>query len=122
MLMNQPFFIPKIEDVGKAKGNAFGAAALFFFIFLISIVHLIMDSMNSPMNASVRTVTSAAHDESVGGWSGQRQNGDYGQVPTFEGFEDNGGMNLIVSSDFSIAQGQCHVEKLSGEDVIVVTP
>lgn len=87
--MNQPFFVGGIEDAEKAKGNAFGAAALFFFIFLISIVHLIMDSMNAaPMMIST-TVTSAAHDDTFGGWTGQRQNGDYGQVPTFEGFEDD---------------------------------
>lgn len=87
--MNQPFFVGGIEDVEKAKGNAFGAAALFFFIFLISIVHLIMDSMNGGGGPAPSTIASAATD-SFGGWSGlQRQSGEYGQVPTFEGFEDD---------------------------------
>ena len=86
--MNQPFFVGGIEDVDKAKGNAFGAAALFFFIFLISIVHLIMDSMNAPIHITNTTSTTTA--DAFGGWTGQRQNnGDYGQVPTFENFEDD---------------------------------
>ena len=41
---------------------------------------------------------------------------------TFEGFEDDGGMNLIASEEYTVRQGECHVEKVSGEDVIVVTP
>ena len=90
MLMNQPFYIGGIDDVEKAKGNAFGAAALFFFIFLISMVHLIMDSMKH--GSVVRATVSAAHDDDFDGWTGQRQhhNGaEYGQVPsTFQDFPE----------------------------------
>lgn len=87
MLMNQPFYIGGIDDVEKAKGNAFGAAGLFFFIFLISMVHLIMDSMKS--GSVVRATVSAMPDDEFDGWTGQRQNnGDYGEVPTFQDFPD----------------------------------
>lgn len=88
MLMEQPFFVGGIRDVEKAKGSAFGAAGLFFFIFIISIVHLIMDSWK--LAGVVRTTVSAAHDDAYDGWTGQRQtprNVDYGQVPTFQDFE-----------------------------------
>lgn len=39
MLIKQPFFILGIEDVETAKGNAFGAAAIFLFTFLLSIFY-----------------------------------------------------------------------------------
>jgi len=88
MLMNQPFYVGGIEDVEKAKGNAFGAAGLFFFIFIISMVHLIMDSMKSG-GGVVRATVSAVHEGDFDGWTGQRQpNGDYGEVPTFQDFPE----------------------------------
>jgi hypothetical protein len=44
MLVKQPFFIGGIESVEDAKGSAFGAAGMFFFTFLASILYLIRDS------------------------------------------------------------------------------
>ena len=93
MLMNQPFYITGIEDVEKAKGSAFGAAGLFFFIFAISILHLIMDSMNNGGASSILSNSGASRDNDDGGyfdgWTGQRQNnGEYGQVPQFQDFEE----------------------------------
>lgn len=44
MLIYQPFFVGGIDDVQKAKGSAFGAAGMFFFTFLISIIYLIADA------------------------------------------------------------------------------
>lgn len=41
--MKQPFFILGIEDVERAKGNAFGAAATFLFTFLLSIFYLLKE-------------------------------------------------------------------------------
>lgn len=42
--MKQPFLIAGIEDVEKAKGNAFGAAATFFFSFLACVVYQVKES------------------------------------------------------------------------------
>jgi hypothetical protein len=44
MLVKQPFFIGGIDNVEDAKGSAFGAAGMFFFTFLASILYLIRDS------------------------------------------------------------------------------
>ena len=33
-----------------------------------------------------------------------------GTAITFEGFEDDGGMNLIASGAYTVQQGECHVE------------
>lgn len=89
MLVKQPLFVGVggMEDVEKAKGSAFGAAGLFVFIFCLSIAHLITDSMKVP--SVVRSTVSAAHDDDYDGWTGQRRNGEYGQVPTFQDFEDD---------------------------------
>lgn len=37
--MKQPFFIGGIDDVTVAKNSAFGAAAMFFFTFLFSMLY-----------------------------------------------------------------------------------
>lgn len=78
MLMKQPFFIKSVEDVEKAKGSAFGAAGMFFFIFCVSTAHLIMDSMKDSVSV-VRSTVTTAHDDTYDGWTGQRTNGEYGQ-------------------------------------------
>lgn len=44
LLMKQPFFIGGIDNVETAKGSAFGAAATFFFTFLVSISLMIRDA------------------------------------------------------------------------------
>lgn len=43
LLIKQPFFILGIHDVEKAKGSAFGAAAMFLVTFVISVVYLISE-------------------------------------------------------------------------------
>lgn len=42
--MTQPFFIGGIDDVEVAKASAFGAAGMFLFTFVASIVYLIHDA------------------------------------------------------------------------------
>jgi len=42
--MKQPFYIAGIDDYERAKGSAFGAAAAFFFTFVVSIVYMIYDA------------------------------------------------------------------------------
>lgn len=107
MLMKQPFFIGGIDNVERATGNAFGAAGMFFFIFLVSMVHLIRDSNGSSSHGSSNSsnpgVTTTFHDdaEEFDGWSGQRRSvtdGAYGQVPVFTDFEEenDGGMEQHV--------------------------
>mmetsp|Transcript_15718 Transcript_15718/g.43359 ORF Transcript_15718/g.43359 Transcript_15718/m.43359 type:complete len:108 (+) Transcript_15718:114-437(+) len=44
MLQTQPFFIAGIDDYDKAKTSAFGAAAMFFFTFAVSMVGIWTDS------------------------------------------------------------------------------
>ena len=44
LLMKQPFYIAGIDDYERAKGSAFGAAAAFFFTFVVSIVYMIYDA------------------------------------------------------------------------------
>jgi hypothetical protein len=72
MLMKQPFFIGGIEDVEKSKASAFGAAGMFFFTFVISILYMIHDSQRPPEGeqAATRRV----------GFLGD----EYGQVPLAE--------------------------------------
>ena len=100
MLMNQPFYVGGIEDKDTAKGNAFGAAGLFFFIFLVSMVHLIMDSMQnggggagSSSGGSASGRNSLGPSDSFDGWTGQRQqqqtSSEFGQVAPFQDYEDD---------------------------------
>lgn len=83
--MKQPFFVGGIEDVEQATGSAFGAAALFFFIFIISMVQLITDSMTNP---TARSMSVASGEDSFGAWSGQRR-GEFEQVPTLSNYQDD---------------------------------
>lgn len=94
-----------------AKGNAFGAAGMFFFIFIVSMVHLIRDSNDSNSGGMIMGgnsnnspgMTTTFHDDEdeFDGWSGQRRSvtgGAYGQVPVFTDFEEenDGGMEQHV--------------------------
>jgi hypothetical protein len=87
--MKQPFYVGGIEDVEQSTGNAFGAAALFFFIFIISMVHLIMDAMQNPyVGTSRRTDTNngmpvMSAEDSFEGWTGQRR-GEFSELPTYQ--------------------------------------
>ena len=45
MLTHQPLIVGGIEDVGKAKANAYGALFTFVLSFGVSIFYLIQDSV-----------------------------------------------------------------------------
>ena len=76
MLMKQPFFILGIDDVEHSKGSAFGAAGMFFFTFIGSILYLIQDSTRQEAEAT-GTAT-----RNLGLLPSSR--GEYGQVPLSE--------------------------------------
>eukprot|EP00527_Entomoneis_sp_CCMP2396_P009628 CAMPEP_0198136682 /NCGR_PEP_ID=MMETSP1443-20131203/305_1 /TAXON_ID=186043 /ORGANISM="Entomoneis sp., Strain CCMP2396" /LENGTH=102 /DNA_ID=CAMNT_0043797941 /DNA_START=157 /DNA_END=465 /DNA_ORIENTATION=- len=44
MLQTQPFFVGGIEDYDQAKSSAFGAAAMFLFCFVASVIGIYQDS------------------------------------------------------------------------------
>jgi hypothetical protein len=98
--MKQPFYVGGIEDVEQSTGNAFGAAAIFFFIFVISMVHLIMDAMTtnpgSVATASRRSGGGGGNnrmmsEDSFEGWTGQRQGGfsDIATTPPPSTYQDD---------------------------------
>mmetsp|Transcript_6139 Transcript_6139/g.13592 ORF Transcript_6139/g.13592 Transcript_6139/m.13592 type:complete len:84 (+) Transcript_6139:292-543(+) len=74
MLVKQPFFIGGIEDVDVAKSSAFGAAGMFLFTFVVSIMFLVRNS--------------GSQDARQRG-EARRSRGDgpaeYGQIPSGEG-------------------------------------
>lgn len=72
--MKQPFFILGIDDVEKAKGSAFGAAGMFFFTFLVSILYLLKEG---------RRVTGIA----VHGRGQINRFGEYTTVDYVDGYE-----------------------------------
>ena len=118
MLIKQPFFIGGINDVEAAKGSAFGAAGMFFFTFLASILYLIRDSRRvsdirviegSSGYGRVRTnsISNNGDEVSVGSRGsthsssyaeralsltrrvrGDNVRGEYGQVSVFEDFDE----------------------------------
>jgi hypothetical protein len=44
LLVTQPFFIGGIDNVEKAKGSAFGAAATFLLCFVVSVCLMLRDT------------------------------------------------------------------------------
>jgi len=74
MLMYQPFFIGGIDNINESKNSAFGAAGLFFFTFIASVMVLLRDGANH-----------IAHQrgEARRGHGGGRA--EYGQVASIEG-------------------------------------
>lgn len=44
MLVTQPFFISGIDNVERAKGSAFGAAATFLLCFVVSVCLMLRDT------------------------------------------------------------------------------
>lgn len=44
MLVKQPFFVGGIDDVDTAKSSAFGAAGMFLFTFVVSVMALVRNS------------------------------------------------------------------------------
>jgi hypothetical protein len=80
MLIKQPFFIGGIEDVEVAKGSAFGAAAMFFFTFLFSILYMIREGRRLVLEEGDRRPGSAGMG---------RLGGDYQQVAMSDFDPDN---------------------------------
>jgi hypothetical protein len=75
LLIKQPFFVGGIDDVENAKGSAFGAAASFFFTFLISIMYMIKEGRRLD-----------DHSDRPSRDGGAR--GDYGQLPAYRDYND----------------------------------
>eukprot|EP00531_Pseudo-nitzschia_arenysensis_P003270 CAMPEP_0116134176 /NCGR_PEP_ID=MMETSP0329-20121206/10507_1 /TAXON_ID=697910 /ORGANISM="Pseudo-nitzschia arenysensis, Strain B593" /LENGTH=120 /DNA_ID=CAMNT_0003628871 /DNA_START=142 /DNA_END=504 /DNA_ORIENTATION=+ len=48
MLTYQPFYIGGIEDLKQAKSNAYGGVGTFLFVFLLSVVYLVIDALHGP--------------------------------------------------------------------------
>ena len=83
MLIHQPFFLGGIDDVEKAKSSAFGAAGMFFFTFLISIIYLIADAQfGIGQGGSIAGSISGNNRPS----SGMR--GEYGLVTAVQEYRD----------------------------------
>ena len=71
MLTYQPLFIGGIDDLGRAKANAYGALFSFVVAFGISVLYLIQDRLSG-------TTSSTLHTN-----NGRRRRGDdYEGVPT----------------------------------------
>lgn len=116
MLVKQPFFVGGIDNVEEAKGSAFGAAGMFFFTFLASIIYLIRDSRRvsdirvveergggggstsgSVHSSSSRQESFALHrvrssgslTRRVRGDTAQTRGGEYGKVSVFEDYDQS---------------------------------
>ena len=45
MLTYQPFYIGGIEDLEQAKKNTYGGVGTFLFVFILSVVYLVLDAL-----------------------------------------------------------------------------
>jgi hypothetical protein len=45
MLTYQPFYIGGIKNLDVAKRNAYGGVGTFLFIFILSVVYLVLDAL-----------------------------------------------------------------------------
>jgi hypothetical protein len=92
MLTYQPFYIGGIEDVELAKRNAYGGVGTFLFVFILSVVYLVLDALRGDsreinnMGGTSSSSSSSRGSGSGGDISRQRQGGgmggDYEGVPT----------------------------------------
>lgn len=88
MLTYQPFYIGGIEDVEQAKRNAYGGVGTFLFIFILSVVYLVLDALRGD-SREINNIggTSSSSSGSGGGDTTRRRQGggmggDYEGVPT----------------------------------------
>mmetsp|Transcript_12243 Transcript_12243/g.25270 ORF Transcript_12243/g.25270 Transcript_12243/m.25270 type:complete len:117 (+) Transcript_12243:165-515(+) len=66
MLTYQPFYIGGIEDLKQAKSNAYGGVGSFLFVFLLSVVYLVIDALQGPDNERMESRHSMGNEyESV---------------------------------------------------------
>ena len=81
MLTYQPFYVGGIEDLERAKKNAYGGVGTFLFIFMLSVVYLVIDALRGdsreinslgPMNSS-RNNNDTRYSGGI--------NGDYEGIP-----------------------------------------
>lgn len=89
MLIKQPFLITGIEDIEKAKGNAFGAAGTFFLTFIISIIYLIKESGRQIDTRIVRDSSSNYNGLVRGEYSGISLTEAQQQQQTGGGYRDD---------------------------------
>lgn len=75
--MKQPFFITGIDDVEKSKSNAFGAAATFFLVFIISVIYMIKEGRRLDRLTSASSTSRIPYDSPNGGDGIMRRGGDY---------------------------------------------
>ena len=83
LLMKQPFLIAGIEDVERAKSNAFGAAGIFFFTFLSCVTYMAKESRHQ-LPPMIQRAASFGNGRS----SSRRmadEYGEYGQVSSSAG-------------------------------------
>ena len=45
LLTYQPLYIGGIDDVEKSKRNAYGGIGTFLFVFILSVVYLVIDTL-----------------------------------------------------------------------------
>ena len=89
MLTYQPFYIGGIEDVELAKRNAYGGVGTFLFVFILSVVYLVLDALRGD-SREINNMggTSSSSSSGSGGRDTTRQRqgggmgGDYEGVPT----------------------------------------
>jgi hypothetical protein len=88
MLTYQPFYIGGIEDVEQAKRNAYGGVGTFLFIFILSVVYLVLDALRGD-SREINNIGGTTSSSSGSGGSdttrrrqGGGMGGDYEGVPT----------------------------------------
>jgi hypothetical protein len=89
MLTYQPFYIGGIEDVELAKRNAYGGVGTFLFIFILSVVYLVLDALrddsreiNNMGGTSSSSSSSGSGRDTTRQHQGGGMGGDYEGVPT----------------------------------------
>ena len=82
LLTKQPFYIAGIEDYERAKGSAYGAAATFVVVFVVSMVYTIKEGRKLDRLTRSRIPYDAT--------TASNGNGAYSDVRTSYNYEDDG--------------------------------
>ena len=89
MLTYQPFYIGGIVDVEKSKSNARGGVGTFLFVFILSVVYLVIDTLRGGGNNNT-----SREDINT-----RRQGGiDYERVPT----SSMGGPSIMLETSTNL--------------------